>query len=151
MADKNLARMIYDMAKADTDLSGDLKQVYKNKIRIDRNKQRVDLETFVKDYIIKNSQPIHNYVVLGTDSNLEGTWVKFIKYSASQITDTKIKELNDNIYVCYKYGTYYEITNAETKNLIKYGILPLDFEWTLTDNYDSIVISWRHWNIDDNI
>jgi len=146
MADKNLARMIYDMAKADTDLSGDLKQVYKNKIQMDRNKHRVDLEKFVREYIIKKYQPIHNSVILDRNCDIEGTYLKYLKHSAEQMTDIKKKELADNIYVCYKYGVYYEISNIETKNLIKYAILPLDLKWALNDDLTNMIVSWHHWN-----
>lgn len=150
MADRNLAKMIWDIAKADKDLDGlALRDMYKKKIRIDADEQREKLKGLVADHIQKNYQPVKNKMVLTNDMIIGGTANKETHKIRDGMTQEQRERLDNSIYA-YKSSNfdYAEVTNRESRNLIKYAIIPLDLKWKLQTPHNwssNIEISWDHW------
>lgn len=153
MADRNLAKMIWEMAKNDTLLDGlELKEMYKKKIKLDADAQRVLLKKIVSDYIKSNYQPVKTKISLSNEM-ISGGMANCVTHSfrpnsGPPMSAEKKQELEDNIYA-YKYTFgFIEVTNRESQNLIKYAIIPLGLKWKLVNasGYNSpIEISWDHW------
>lgn len=153
MADRNLAKMIWEIAKNDKTLDGlELQEMYKKKIRIDADDQKEKLKKIVADYIKGNYQPVKTSIILANDM-ITGGVAQYTQHqlrpnSGPPMPEERRTELNNNIYAYkYQFG-YIEVTNRESQNLIKYAILPLGLKWKLNtmNGYNSqIVISWDHW------
>jgi hypothetical protein len=153
MADRNLAKMIWEIAKNDKTLDGlELQEMYKKKIRIDADDQKEKLKKIVADYIKGNYQPVKTSIVLENNGIIGGmatyTQHQLRPNSGPPMTEERRTELNNSIYAYKHQFGYMEVTNRESQNLIKYAILPLGLKWKLQswNGYNSqIVISWDHW------
>jgi hypothetical protein len=150
MAERNLAKMIYFIAKNDKRLDQtELYELYKKKIEIDANELFNKLKIIVSDYIKNNFQPVCTSIYL---NELEGCVAEFIVHEPWSLTPEKTKRLINNIYVYKNDSTYIEITNCSSQLLIKHAIIPLNLKWEIS-NYElnrhvrtgNIKISWDHW------
>ena len=152
---KDVGRVIWELAKADKTLDGlELQAMYKKKIKIDSDAQREKLKEIVSEFIKNNYQPVQSKMKLTDDLIIGGRTkgnktYKIRPNRGAALSPQQIAELETNIYA-YKASDfdYVEVTVRESKNLIKYAIIPLNLNWELEscgNYYSNFIISWNHW------
>ena len=143
MADKNLAQMIYNIAKEDKNFHGlQLQELYKKKIQLDIDNQRDTLKKVVEKFIMNNYQAGDETKITLDDDMVTG---------GTAIYNPTDEDVN-NIFVSDDdYSTKnLKVTNLKSQNLIEHAIIPLGLKWRLKriDKFQValIKISWDHWD-----
>lgn len=152
---KDVARLIWEMSKADRSLDGlELKGMFHKKVQLDQEELRLKLKELVAKQIKKEPQPYKAEIVLSADTKSEfcifGA-IATIKSQNGRPSGGSGKQCVDKF--TYQTATldWVEVTNIETQMLIDAAIVPLGLKWKIqSPNYNNAVaVSWRHWNDDE--
>lgn len=139
---RDVARIIVDMINADKTLDGlKLKEMFMKKVDMDGDEIKQKLRDLVAAKIKSERQPLRCEIIL-TDATIFGGNCTIKYYQTEQPKSPFIQQMPNDPRV------WVEITNPETRFLIKYAVLPLQLQWKLNqqqNGYGSICVTWKHW------
>lgn len=138
----DVAKIIWNMAKNDKSFEGlTLKETYNKKKQIESNEIRKKLFDIISDHIKKN--PTTSNTLMLSNCGLRGINPIFEKKRVGEVNDVRTNEMK-----CFDKkdnSVFFEVTNEESKNLIKEGFIPLDLKWNIDTMYNTFTVSWGHW------
>ena len=135
----------------------DLQRMFEEKCTIDTQQLRWTLENIVKTHIESNPQPFMNSITLKNNDLISGGSVScasevYDDYEGLNIKHSEKLYSQINKYTNSRGCSNHIVMNDDTRELITGAIIPLDLRWNIIHDIiqKSIIISWSHWEKDDD-
>jgi hypothetical protein len=144
---QDVARLIWEMAKADKTLDGlKLKEMFRRKVDQHADELITRLKDIVSERIKTEMQPHKAEIMLTSDNRAKEGAI----FGGTSMSKSVTQPLVPPSQYCYHDSVnYFLVTNSETQFLISHAIIPLDLKWKIMSPgvNNNIVVSWRHWLI----